>query len=137
MLGRRTRDARNGTSVTETFIGKGTRIEGTVVAEGALRIEGEVVGEIHSKGDVFIAETGDVKANVKAVNLTVSGQLTGTATVTERLELLHTGKMLGDATMKTLIVEQGGLLEGNCNMRVETSESSTARTKAPRLESAG
>src|SRR5690625_2450568 len=86
MLGRRTREARSGGSVTETFVGKGTRIEGTVVAEGTLRIEGEVVGEVRSEGDVFIAETGDVKASVQAQNLTVSGRLTGTATVVERLE---------------------------------------------------
>src|SRR5690625_783021 len=136
MLRRRTKEARGG-AMTDTFIGKGTRIEGTVVAEGALRVEGEIVGEVRSEGDVFIAETGEVQASIHARNLTVSGRLTGTVSVTERLELLQTGKIVGDATMRTLIVEQGGVLEGNCQMRTEEEASPGKPIKAARLDPAG
>lgn len=116
MLGRNRKEARANGSLTETYVGPGTRIEGTLVLSGALRIDGEVSGEIRAEGDVVIGETGDVQANVVAGNLIVGGRLTGTASVRERLELLSTGKIYGDASMQTLIVEQGGLLEGNCHM---------------------
>lgn len=117
MLGRKRRDVRGNGSLTETYIGQGTRIEGTVSVNGAIRVDGEIVGDIEADGDVLIAETGDVRADVSARNLVVGGRLTGTATIQERLELLATGTVVGDATMQTLIVEQGGLLEGNCQMR--------------------
>lgn len=65
---------------------------------------------------MVIGETGRVRAGIKAVNLIVAGSITGEARVTARLELLATGRMYGDAYMQTLIVEQGGLLQGNCHM---------------------
>lgn len=116
MLGRRRKETRSAGPLTETYIGKGTRIEGTLFVGGSLRIDGEVIGEIQSGGDVLIGESGDVQANVTAVNLVVGGRLTGTAAVQERLELLATGKVTGDATMQTLVVEQGGVLEGSSQM---------------------
>lgn len=116
MLGRNRKENRTNGALTETYIGPGTRVEGTLILSGALRIDGEIVGEIRAEGDVVIGETGDVQANVNANNLIVGGRLTGTALVGERLELLATGKIFGDASMQTLIVEQGGKLEGNCHM---------------------
>lgn len=116
MLSRKRKEVRPNGTLTETYIGPGTRVEGVLVLTGTLRIDGEVSGEIQAEGDVVIGETGEVRADITAGNLVVGGRLTGTASVRERLELLATGKIVGDARMQTLIVEQGGLLEGNCQM---------------------
>lgn len=100
----------------ETYIGQDTRIEGTIVTSGSLRIDGEVDGDIQADADVVIGETGRVRAGIRAVNLIIAGTVTGEAHVSGRLELLATGRLNGDAVMQTLIVEQGGLLQGNCRM---------------------
>lgn len=131
MLSRKRRDARPNGTLTETYIGTGTRVEGTIVVSGTLRIDGEVAGEIKADGDVVIGKTGEVRADVCAVNLIVGGRLNGTASARERLELLATGKIVGDATMQTLIVEQGGLLEGRCQMRNEAGAAVVAATLDP------
>lgn len=49
-----------------------------------------------------------------------------------RLELLATGRMHGDAYMQTLIVEQGGLLQGNCHMGSDETPLSTAPVNSAR-----
>lgn len=103
----------------ETYIGQDTRIEGTIVTSGSVRVDGEVDGDIQSQGDVIVGETGRVRAGIRAVNLIIAGEVSGEARVSGRLELLATGRMYGDAHMQTLIVEQGGVLQGNSRMGSE------------------
>lgn len=116
MLGRRqTTNGAEGRAM-ETYIGQDTRIEGTITTSGSLRIDGEVDGEIQADGDVVVGETGRVRAGITSVNAIIAGNVTGEVRVSGRLELLGTGRLHGDAVMQTLIVEQGGLLQGNCRM---------------------
>lgn len=106
----------------ETYIGPDTRIEGTIVTAGSVRIDGEVDGDIRADADVIIGESGRVRAGIKAVNLVIAGTVVGQAHVSGRLEVLATGRLDGDAVMQTLIVEQGGVLHGTCRMGSEEHE---------------
>lgn len=99
-----------------TYIGQDTRIQGTIVASGAVRVDGQVEGQIQSTGDVFVGETGRVQAGIQAANLIIAGEVVGEVRVSGRLELLGTGRLYGDASMQSLIVEQGALLQGNTRM---------------------
>src|SRR5438876_8145932 len=47
-----------------SVVGRGTRIEGTVVAAGSLRVEGEVKGKITAEGEVSLSPEGRVEANI-------------------------------------------------------------------------
>lgn len=107
----------------ETYIGQDTRIEGTIVTAGSVRIDGEVDGDIQADADVVIGETGRVRASIKAANLVIAGTVVGQAHVSGRLEVLATGRLDGDALMQTLIVEKGGVLHGNCRMGTDGAES--------------
>ena len=59
----------------DTIIGKGTVFQGTINANGTVRIEGEYKGEIRAKGDVIIGNDGRVEATVEARNVVVAGQM--------------------------------------------------------------
>lgn len=100
-----------------TLIGQGTQLKGSITATGALRIDGEVEGEIVTSSEIVIGETGIVKAQVKAKNATVGGTVTGNMEVNERLELLASAKLLGDIKAGTLIIGEGAIFKGACEMR--------------------
>ncbi len=63
-----------------SVVGRGARIEGTVVAAGSLRVEGEVRGAITAKGDVLLSPEGRVEANIEARSITLAGQVRGDLT---------------------------------------------------------
>lgn len=129
---RRRKKGTGNPQVTETYIGQDTRFEGTIVAQGPLRIDGQVKGTIHGESDVFVGKSGRVEAEVSAVNLILAGTLVGTTRVSGRLELLASGRLQGDTTVQTLIVEDGGLLHGKLEMGIDAKEatSAAATTKA-------
>lgn len=116
MLGRRQQSNGSGGRTMETYIGPDTKLEGTVAASGSLRIDGHVDGEIQAEGDVVVGESGRVRAGITAANVIIAGEVTGRVQASGRLELMATGRLYGDAVMQTLIVEQGGVLEGTCRM---------------------
>lgn len=100
----------------DALIGKETMIAGKITANGTLRIDGMVEGEILSQGDVIIGEGAKVQANIQARNLLVAGELKGNVAVSGRVEIAATSKLEGDIQVGTLIVEDGALFLGSCTM---------------------
>jgi cytoskeletal protein CcmA (bactofilin family) len=98
------------------FIGKGSRISGTVVLEGGGRIEGVVDGEITAGALLTVGESAVVSAGVRGTTVVVHGRVTGDVTVSERLEVLPTGAVCGNVRAPRLIIHEGARLEGGCAM---------------------
>ena len=101
----------------ETIIGKETQIKGTVAAGGTVRIDGKLEGEVNAKGDVIVGETGEVRAQLKARNATVAGVVYGDMDVVDKLELAATARLYGDIKTGTLIIGEGAVFKGACEMR--------------------
>ncbi|WP_350343661.1 polymer-forming cytoskeletal protein [Proteinivorax tanatarense] len=106
----------------DTIVGKDSEFDGDLKAKGILRIDGSVKGEILSTGNVLIGETGEVEANVKAKNLTVSGTIIGNVEIEGLLELLPTAKLIGDIKVSSLEVGDGAVFNGNCEMNESNSK---------------
>lgn len=105
-----------GTSTVMTVIGKDTEFHGNIMGKGSLRIEGKVEGEIAIQGDLFIGDSGVVRAKVKVQNAVVSGELIGDVECLKRLEVTTTGKLGGDAKTTLLAIEEGAVVRGNLQM---------------------
>ena len=101
----------------ETIIGKGTEIKGSVKAQGIVRIDGKFEGDLECGADVIIGEEGRCNADIKARHLTVGGELNGNVAITGKLELTSTGRIYGDVSVDSLIVRDGGVFKGNCEMK--------------------
>jgi cytoskeletal protein CcmA (bactofilin family) len=99
-----------------TIIGEGTEGTGRLSGKGSVRIEGKYEGEIDVEGDVLINHAGQVTANVKASSLTISGVLHGNVLVSGKLDVLSTGTLIGDAKMGSLVIEEGAMLKGHCEI---------------------
>lgn len=101
----------------ETIVGRDTQFKGTITAGGTVRIDGQVEGEVAAKGDIVIGETGTVKASLQARNATIAGTVHGNSDVTDKLELTPTAKVYGDIKTGILIIGEGAVFKGACEMR--------------------
>jgi cytoskeletal protein CcmA (bactofilin family) len=104
-----------GSQDIRTVLGEGTQWHGDIQAgvEG-LRVEGTLEGGIYCQGDVVVATTGFVKGTIQARRLTVTGRVEGVFKVETCLEILDSGRVEGEVELGTLIVDEGGILQGTC-----------------------
>lgn len=100
----------------DTVIRKGTTINGTLRGQGSVTVEGTVEGEISFDGSITIAGSGMVKGPVAANILRVSGTIEGDVSAKERLILESTGQIQGDIETVSLVIEDGGRLNGRAAM---------------------
>ncbi|MCM3629397.1 polymer-forming cytoskeletal protein [Paenibacillus glycanilyticus] len=101
---------------TDTLIGLGTHIEGKLICEANLRIEGEHSGDIECLGDVIIGENGMARSNIAARDITIAGKVYGEVTAKGRLTITASGQLTGSISAQAIIVQDGGVLNGTCHM---------------------
>ena len=99
-----------------TIVGAGARLEGNVVSAGNLRIDGQVKGQINSDGDVTLSPQSQVEADIRAQNVSVAGKFKGNLIVKAKAHLARGGRVDGNITSKTLVIEEGGLFHGQSIM---------------------
>jgi cytoskeletal protein CcmA (bactofilin family) len=99
-----------------TIVGAGARLDGNVVSAGSLRIDGQVKGQINADGDVTLSPQSQVEADIRAQNVTVAGRFKGNIIVKGKAHLARGGRIDGNITSKTLVVEEGGLFHGQSIM---------------------
>lgn len=122
MFGRKNNMSKVNMDKVETIVGNGTVVKGDIKAQGILRVEGKVEGNVECMKDFILAESGQVKAKLKAENAIIAGKFDGDMDIDGNLEIKSTGKVIGDVNIKGLVVENGGVLDGNCNMKGKVSE---------------
>ena len=88
-----------------TIVGAGARLEGNVVSAGSLRIDGQVKGQINAEGDVALSPQSQVEADIRAQNVSVAGAFKGNLIVKGKAHLARGGRIEGNITSTTLVVE--------------------------------
>ena len=89
-----------------------------------LKISGKFEGELDTKGVLIIGERADVRVTaIKGENITIAGKVRGDIVSSKRLELSSSAKVIGNIKTPLLIVNQGALLKGDCQMPVEEEKS--------------
>ena len=101
------------------LIGSGTIIKGDIKSNGDIRIDGTVIGSIHSKGKVVIGTTGNIEGEIDCVNGDSSGIIKAKVTVKELLSLKASSKLTGAIVTNKLAIEPGAFFSGTCNMANE------------------
>jgi cytoskeletal protein CcmA (bactofilin family) len=99
-----------------TIVGSGARLEGNVVSAGNLRIDGQVKGQINADGDVVLSPQSQVEADIRSQNVSVAGRFKGNILVKGKAHLARGGRIDGNITSKTLVVEEGGIFHGQSIM---------------------
>jgi cytoskeletal protein CcmA (bactofilin family) len=108
-----------------TIVGAGARLDGNLVSAGSLRIDGQVKGQINADGDVSLSPQSQVEADIRAQNVSVAGRFKGNIVVKGKAHLARGGRIDGNITSKSLIVEEGGTFHGQSIMDASGSGSTT------------
>jgi len=120
----------NGDSDDITIISNGVKVEGKISSDGSIRIEGNILGDIDSNGNVTIGELGEVFGKVNGVSITIGGRVQGTINAKEKLILESKADLKGDVYTKILVVEAGARFDGKSNMGGTGSSTSSNQTTA-------
>jgi cytoskeletal protein CcmA (bactofilin family) len=95
-------------------------IKGTIKFSEAMRIDGKFEGElIADNGELTVGKTGNVKANVKVRSVIVEGRVDGNIKASDKVELKQKAHLIGDLQAKTLVIEEGVVFIGQCNVNPE------------------
>ena len=106
-----------GNSLMNTIIGKDTTITGTLDIKGQLRVDGTVKGKIICSDCVTVGATGLVEADIEAATAVIAGKMLGNVNTSDKIELQAKCEMEGDIKTKSLVIEQGAVFCGACNMK--------------------
>jgi cytoskeletal protein CcmA (bactofilin family) len=101
---------------SSAFLGKGSRVSGKLAFEGTVRIEGHVEGEITAQDTLTIGESAVINAQITGASVIVHGKVTGDITARRRLEIRAPGKVFGNISAPSLVINEGVIFEGHCTM---------------------
>lgn len=99
-------------SAPQNIIGKGTVIDGNLIAEGDLIVEGTVRGDVATKATLMVSPTAVIEGNIAANHAEVSGRVNGTVQAFGLLIIKASGIIDGDVITKNLNVESGSTFNG-------------------------
>jgi cytoskeletal protein CcmA (bactofilin family) len=115
-----------------TVIGRTTQVRGRVSGDGDFQIEGLVVGEIVTSGNVTIDAHGIVGANVRGRRLVVRGAVQGDLLGEEAVVLEDGARVVGDVKAPRVAIAHGALMRGE----VQTAEDGAPRQATGRAQAA-
>ncbi len=98
------------------FLDKNTVFEGKITFEGILHLDGKVAGEIFDSGTLIMGETAVIKGKLGVHALILNGRMEGEVKAKERVEIHSKGRIYGTIFAPILVIQDGGIFEGNCKM---------------------
>jgi cytoskeletal protein CcmA (bactofilin family) len=103
-------------NIETTTLGRETNFQGTLRFTESLRILGKFSGEIISSGRLVVEDGAEVKATVRVGSVVVGGIIRGNILAKEKLEMLASGKVIGNIKTAKLKIADGVVFEGKCEM---------------------
>jgi cytoskeletal protein CcmA (bactofilin family) len=103
-------------SSTETVVGPTVRIEGDLVSDGDIKVEGFVHGTVKTSRNLFVGPQARIEANIEAGYATIAGAVIGDVKTAGVLSILDTGRVEGDVQCEKIAIEEGAYFNGVCKM---------------------
>jgi cytoskeletal protein CcmA (bactofilin family) len=98
------------------FLDKAVRFEGTLEVPGTFRIEAAIKGTIISDGSLTLGEGARVEGDIQGNHVVVAGRFDGVIFAKGRVEILPKGIVTGDIHAPCVVIEAGGIFDGQCHM---------------------
>lgn len=98
-----------------TLISEGCVFDGNLKAPAYTRIDGRITGDVTVDEGLILGATGSVLGNVITKEMVVYGVVNGNIQANS-LEIKSSGKVTGEITTQTLVVENGAVYNGSLSM---------------------
>ncbi len=105
-----------------SIVAQDMTVTGDLAAEGVVRVEGRVNGNISAGMQVLLSEGGLVEGDIKTKEAVLGGEVRGTVTAEERIEVQATASVHGDLVAPKLLIQEGGRLNGAIRMETVPAE---------------
>ncbi|MEO8276509.1 MAG: polymer-forming cytoskeletal protein [Thermoanaerobaculia bacterium] len=115
------------------FLDVGSHFDGELRFEQSFRVDGKVTGTVRSEGDLVVGEKGEIDGEIRVGRLFVSGIVRGEVFASRRLSIHPRGRVEGTIHARALIIEEGGVLEGQSSMAEEPEDRSESEAHASAL----
>ena len=100
------------------MLGPQSVLEGNLVFEGTLFLNGHVKGSIESRtGAVVVGEDAVIHADVFVRTATINGEVKGTVRATEYIELHPPARLYGGLNAPVVHIKAGAIFEGKCTIK--------------------
>ncbi len=106
---------KNGSELA-TIIGQEAALEGKLTAKHAMRIEGQIKGELTSTDTITVGSTGKVEGTLNAENVVIGGQVDGNIKAGGRVTLEAGSRFTGDLEAAKLVITDGAIFNGHSVM---------------------
>ena len=108
-------------SDADTLLSDDMSFEGSMKVSRPAMIKGQMTGRIESDSNVFIEKEADVKADIKANELSVKGNLSGSVQASV-IEMGSSAVFSGDITAQSLAMESGCTFNGSSKIGTPKAE---------------
>jgi cytoskeletal protein CcmA (bactofilin family) len=102
-------------SEVASYLNASTSFKGLLKSNRSVGIDGHFEGEIQCEADVVIGRDAEVRANVKAGTVIVSGRIVGNINCAT-LEIQSAGRVVGNVTAESLLIAMGAVFRGQSFM---------------------
>lgn len=99
-----------------SVIGNGMRIMGDVESNGTIKVEGVIEGAVRGARQLLLGRSGVVLGDIHAGDAVLGGKVVGAVIASERVEIQGTASVEGDIQTKSIIVFEGGSINGTVRM---------------------
>lgn len=100
----------------KAFLGEATEFKGLLSFQGTVRIDGKLEGEVVTKDTLIVGESADIKAEITVGIMISEGKIMGNVTASNRIEIRSKSRLIGNIKTPSLIIEQGAIFDGSCQM---------------------
>ena len=103
-------------AVSASIIGSGNTITGNIDAQGDIRVDGTIKGNIISKSKVLVGAEGVIEGNIQCREADIMGQVFGNIKTDEMLHFKGNAAVSGDINTAKLLIEPTVSFNGQCHM---------------------
>jgi cytoskeletal protein CcmA (bactofilin family) len=98
------------------FMDEGTEFIGELRFRDTFRIDGKLTGKVVSDHTLIVGESGQVEAEIDCAVISIKGTLSGRVHARQRIELLAGARVQATLVSPRLVIEEGAVFQGQCDM---------------------
>ena len=104
--------------MASTIIGAGITIEGEIMSDEDVVVQGVVRGKLHGQEAIVVEQGATVEADVSGGPISVAGSITGNIISSDRVDLQNGAHVIGNVKAARITIADGAHFKGNVDMDV-------------------
>jgi cytoskeletal protein CcmA (bactofilin family) len=105
-------------------------VQGEIGGDTDIVVEGSVEGRLRPERDVTVNATGSVHGSIEARRVRIAGKVEGDVRGREVVEVLPSGRLVGDVVAPNMVIAEGAFFKGSVEMSGVDEGAGEARERA-------